>query len=154
MKNILIVCSTGIGTSHLLEARVKKQFPDFSIKGIISLKQLKCYDKQHNYSDILDYELHYNGSTITRTDAGSAVTRSLLFGSIIGGTTANRVNVEYCDELQIKITINNMRHPVEYIDLLKENDVVFKLSKSSVAYKQYSSQADEILSMLRIVTQK
>mgnify|MGYP003415290965 FL=1 len=117
-------------------------------------KKLLINNTQYNYSDILDYELHYNGSTITRTDTGSAVTRSLLFGTIIGGTTANRVNVEYCDELQIKITINNMRHPVEYIDLLKENGVVLKLSKSSAAYKKYSKQADEILSMLRIVTKK
>lgn len=35
-----IVCSSGVGTSHLLAARVKRAFPDWEIVGIVSVKHV------------------------------------------------------------------------------------------------------------------
>lgn len=40
-KSVMIVCSSGVGTSHLLEKRVKKHFPEWNIVGIVSVKQLE-----------------------------------------------------------------------------------------------------------------
>lgn len=41
---ILIVCSTGIGSSHFLKTRVSNNFPYFNIKDIISTNELKNYN--------------------------------------------------------------------------------------------------------------
>lgn len=46
--NVLIVCSTGIGTSHLLKGRVLRAFPKWTIIDIVSsseIKEIKNFDK-------------------------------------------------------------------------------------------------------------
>lgn len=40
-KSVVIVCSSGIGTSHLLEKRIKKYFPEWNIVDVVSVKRLK-----------------------------------------------------------------------------------------------------------------
>lgn len=40
-KRVMIVCSTGVGTSHLLEKRVKNHFPEWNIVEVISVKHLE-----------------------------------------------------------------------------------------------------------------
>ena len=53
-----------------------------------------------------------------------------------------------CKSLRIKITLNNMNHPVEYIDLIHNTTV----SKNSGYYKERYSYAQEILSVMQIMT--
>ena len=43
-RRVLLVCSTGIGTSHLLKKRVATVFPELEIAAVISLRQLKNRD--------------------------------------------------------------------------------------------------------------
>ena len=43
-RRVLLVCSTGIGTSHLLKKRVATVFPELEIVDVISLRQLKNRD--------------------------------------------------------------------------------------------------------------
>lgn len=43
-KRILIVCSTGVGTSHLLEKRIKNHFPELEIVDVVSAKQIERMD--------------------------------------------------------------------------------------------------------------
>jgi len=40
-KRVIIVCSTGVGTSHLLGKRIKNHFPEWNITKIISAKELE-----------------------------------------------------------------------------------------------------------------
>ncbi len=40
-KKVMIVCSTGVGTSHLLEKRIKNHFPEWNITNIVSAKDLE-----------------------------------------------------------------------------------------------------------------
>ena len=40
-KSVIIVCSSGIGTSHLLEKRIKNYFPEWNIVDVVSTKQLE-----------------------------------------------------------------------------------------------------------------
>ncbi|CUH95323.1 hypothetical protein P22_1393 [Propionispora sp. 2/2-37] len=40
-KRVIIVCSTGVGTSHLLRKRIKNHFPEWNIVKIISAKELE-----------------------------------------------------------------------------------------------------------------
>lgn len=44
-KNVLIVCSTGIGTSHLLKTRVARSFPDWNIVDVISAKEVSKFEE-------------------------------------------------------------------------------------------------------------
>ncbi len=52
-KNVLIVCSTGIGTSHLLENRVKKAFPDWNIVDVVSSSKVKSFTEKATIDLIL-----------------------------------------------------------------------------------------------------
>lgn len=46
-SRVLLVCSTGIGTSHMLRKRVEQVFPELQIIDVISLRQLMKYDLEH-----------------------------------------------------------------------------------------------------------
>jgi len=50
-KRVMIVCSTGVGTSHLLEKRVKNHFPEWHIVDVVSAKYLE------NMVDLSDVDL-------------------------------------------------------------------------------------------------
>lgn len=52
-KQVLIVCSTGIGTSHLLKTRVSRAFPKWNIIDVISSKNIKEYGFDVNIDVIL-----------------------------------------------------------------------------------------------------
>lgn len=43
-KRVLVVCSSGVGTSHFLKKRIEAGFPELEIADVISLKQLKSHD--------------------------------------------------------------------------------------------------------------
>ena len=43
-KRVVLCCSTGIGTSHLLKKRIQNTFPDIEIIDAISLNRLKKMD--------------------------------------------------------------------------------------------------------------
>ena len=66
-RRVLLVCSTGIGTSHLLKKRVATVFPELEIADVISLRQLK------NVSDLdlilttvgLDFEISCPSVTVS-----------------------------------------------------------------------------------------
>lgn len=47
-KKIIIMCSSGIGTSELLQVKVKKSFPDLEIVDVVSSTKLK----KQNYPDV------------------------------------------------------------------------------------------------------
>ena len=114
-------------------------------------KKVLINSNEYNYKDVVDFELQIDGTTITKTDTGSAFARTLLYGSIIGGSTAQRTNVDYCKKFQIKITVNNIEFPTEYIDFLK-GSFYSRISKSSRVYKIFLKQFDEILSIFKIIT--
>lgn len=52
-QNVLIVCSTGIGTSHLLKTRVARFFPDWNIVDVISAKEVKEYENNKEIDLVL-----------------------------------------------------------------------------------------------------
>jgi activator of the mannose operon, transcriptional antiterminator len=48
-QNIMIICSTGVGTSHLLAKRVNNHFPEWKIVDIVSAKEM---ERKNNLDDI------------------------------------------------------------------------------------------------------
>lgn len=104
------------------------------------------------YSMILDYELLEDGSSVTKGGAsiGRAAVGGFLFGPaglIIGGVTGKRKQKDFCTTMQIKITLNNPQTPTAYIKFITS-----KTKKSGVAYKAACKNAQEVLSLLNVIT--
>ena len=49
-QRVLIMCSSGVGTSELLKVKVRKSFPDIEIVDVLSAKKFQKY--QEDYQDI------------------------------------------------------------------------------------------------------
>lgn len=45
-KRILVVCSSGVGTSHLLKSRILRAFPDWIIAGVVSASNMASFCQQ------------------------------------------------------------------------------------------------------------
>ena len=104
----------------------------------------------HRFEDIIDYELLEDGDLQIKGGLGSALAGGLTFGAagaIVGASVGKKKTTSNCFSRSIKITLNSMNAPVENVNLLQ-----MKVSKTSVAYKKAFAQAQEILSLLKIMT--
>lgn len=102
----------------------------------------------YNFSDIVDYELLEDGSSITKGGVGRALVGEALFGgvgAIVGGITG-RKNQSMCNLLQIKITLNNMTNPAVFIKFIG-----LPTKKDSLTYKSNFKVAQECLSILQLI---
>lgn len=104
-----------------------------------------------NFSDILDCELLEDDISITKTSAlGKAVAGGVLFGGIgalVGGITGKKTTKGVCNKLDIKITINDLKKPCIYVNLITE-----KTKKDSKDYKKACEKAQELLSLFQVIT--
>lgn len=103
----------------------------------------------YSYEDIVDFELLEDGSSIIKGGIGSALVGAALFGgvgAVVGGTTGKKKVKQTCTNLTIKITVNNMAAPVEYIKLISSTT-----NKSSMIYRGAYQDAQEILSLLQLI---
>ena len=117
------------------------------------LWRVPCFSKNlvFPYSDVISYELLENGGTITSGSLGGAIVGGALFGgvgAIVGSSMGSRTKQEI-NEYRIKIVTKNSCHPEVYINLLMPGG---KVKSDSILYKDYSDNAQHILSMLNIIT--
>lgn len=81
----------------------------------------------------MDYELLEDGNTLTKGGLGRAVAGGLLFGgvgAVVGGVTGKKHGKSTCSQLQIKITVNNVSEPTEYITFISS-----EIKKDGMIYK-------------------
>lgn len=103
----------------------------------------------HHYSDIVDFELIEDDSCIIKGGIGRAVVGGMLFGgvgAIVGGSTGKKKVKQTCSNLMVKITVNNMDAPVEYIKLISSTT-----EKNSMIYRGAYQDAQEIISLLQLI---
>ncbi|WP_312631144.1 BglG family transcription antiterminator [Pantoea piersonii] len=62
-KRILVVCSSGVGTSHLLKSRILRAFPDWEIAGVVSASNQAAFC-QHHRVDLVITTIHLDAGTI------------------------------------------------------------------------------------------
>lgn len=108
----------------------------------------KKMGKIHKYSDIVSFELLEDDAVIAKGGLGRAVVGGALFGgvgAIVGGVTGGKAQT-VCSSLRIKITLNDMAAPTEYITFIGG-----RLRKDSFSYKTLCTQAQECLSLLRLI---
>ena len=115
-------------------------------KGFIpSLKHATLY----SYHDIVDFELIEDGTSITKGGLGRAAVVGLLFGgvgAVVGGVTGGKKAQQKCTSLMVKITVNNVNTPAEYIKLITS-----PIDKSGFTYKAAFQNAQDIISILQLI---
>ena len=103
----------------------------------------------YSYDDIVDFELLEDGSSIIKGGVGSSIVGAALFGGIgavVGSATGKKKIKQTCTNLMVKITVNNMGSPVEYIKLISSTT-----SKNSMIYRGAYRDAQEIISLLQLI---
>lgn len=109
----------------------------------------KKHPQIYNYSDIIDFELLEDEESITKGGLGRAVAGGVLFGgvgAVVGGVTGHKKHKSVCNNLKIKITVNNINKPTVYINLINT-----ATKKDSFTYKASYNAAQEVLSTLQLI---
>lgn len=101
------------------------------------------------YDEIKSYELVENGNLLAKGGVGLPPIGGLLFGSEGSGMSANSEETNVCENLQIRINLENMATPKVFVNLIfKETD------KDKKAYGQAFLTAQKILSILEFICHK
>ena len=86
-----------------------------------------------DYSAIAEYELLEDGNSIEKGGIGRALVGGALFGgagAVVGASTGHKHKAT-CSKLQIKITLNDMKTPVVYVNFIeaetKKNGALYKM---------------------------
>lgn len=96
-KRILIMCSSGVGTSELLKVKVRKAFPDIEIVDVLSSKKFSKNLDKYEDIDLILTTIHFTHQTTIPTILVNSVftkqdeerTKKLL-GGMGNGATFNR----------------------------------------------------------------
>ena len=103
----------------------------------------------YSYKDIIDYELIEDGTSMIKGGVGRALVGGMLLGglgAIVGSATGKKKVKQTCTNLVIKITVNNIAAPVEYISLISS-----ATNKNSMIYRTAYQDAQEIISLLQVI---
>lgn len=101
------------------------------------------------YDEIESYELVEDGNLLAKGGKGLPPIGGLLFGSDGSGFSANSEERNVCENLQIRINLNNMATPKVFVNLIfKETD------KDKKSYGQSFLTAQKILSILEFICHK
>ena len=98
--------------------------------------------------DIIDFEIIEDESTVSKGGVGRAIIGGTLFGeigAIVGGKIGHKYK-QTCTNLKIKITLNSINNPVEYITFINT-----ETKKDSILYKNSINIAQEIISILQVI---
>ena len=101
------------------------------------------------YEEIESYELVEDGNLLAKGGRGLPPIGGLLFGTEGSGFSANSEDRNVCENLQIRINLNNMATPKVFVNL------IFKeINKDKKAYGQAFLTAQKILSILEFICHK
>ncbi|WP_461615405.1 SHOCT domain-containing protein [Clostridium sp. Marseille-QA1073] len=115
------------------------------------LRGKKIHPRIYTFDNIVEYELLEDGDTITKGGLGSAIVGGVLaggVGAVVGGVTGKKKTKSVINNLRIKITVNDTSNPSIYINLINT-----PTKANSFLYKMAYESAQEILSMLSVITQ-
>lgn len=144
--------SLGLGA----KARVSDTFkPDKSFDKRFFIdtvhKKRQALGPVHDYTDLVSYEYLEDGGTVVSGGIGNAIVGGALFGgvgAVVGAATGKKKQSEFVNSMKIRLTVNSMKNPTEFIDM---NPVRIRMKRSSGQYRKNSDPADEILKYKRLL---
>jgi len=108
----------------------------------------------YSFSDVIECEIMENGSSITSTKTGSmlgraAVGKAILgpAGMLMGGATAKKKTKEVCEQLSIKITLNNLESPFKLLHLID-----YPTPKDDLNYTLAYNDAQKIVRLFKVMS--
>lgn len=115
--------------------------------------------KIYNFNDVVNCEILEDSNVILNTQSqahvsiGKAVVGGMLLGgagAIIGGNAGKTTSVttqhNFCQNLSIKITINDLQNPCYFINLINK-----KTSKNSKIYSEQMILCQQLISTFQIM---
>lgn len=114
---------------------------------ILKVKYQIVKEQMLAYSDIIDFELLENGSSVIKGGLGRALVGGALFGGIgatVGAVTGARKQQSVCESLKIKVTIRNNTSPAIFVDYITSST-----KTSSFIYKDAFEKAHKTLAALQ-----
>lgn len=109
-------------------------------------------EEVHNYDDIVNFELMEDGESVASGGLGRAVVGGILFGgtgAIVGGVTGKKKTKEICNNLRLKVTVDNIDKPVVFIDFIDK-----PIKRNSDVFKGIAEMAQESLSTFQLICDK
>lgn len=103
-----------------------------------------------SFKDIIGYELLEDDETVVSGGIGRAVVGGTLFGgsgAVVGAVTGKKTGT--CSNLRIKVTLDSISNPVEYIKFIDK-----KTKKNKREYKDAVDQAQKCLSILQVIADR
>jgi len=100
------------------------------------------------YSDLLDFEINEDGSSIVKGRGMATAVGAATFGlaGAMIGSSGKRKNVDLCTSLEVRIFLNSLETSQIAIPL-----VAGKVKKGSFEYKNAMEKAQEIMSILTYI---
>lgn len=99
----------------------------------------------YEYKDIIQSELDIDGETVMKQSLSGTVGRSLVggvlsggVGAIIGGTTGSKTGKEKIKNIELKITVNDLKSPVFRINFMNT-----EISKGGFIYQVCYGEAEK-----------
>lgn len=114
---------------------------------ILKVKHQIFKEQTLAYSDIIDFELLENDSSVIKGGLGRALAGGALFGRIgatVGAVTGARKSQSVCESLKIKVTVRNNSSPAILVDYITS-----ATKTSSYVYKEAFEKAHKTLSALQ-----
>lgn len=114
-------------------------------------KKWQALGAVHDYSDLVSFEYQEDGGTIVSGGVGSAIVGGALFGSVgavVGAATGKKKRSDFVNSMKIRLTVNSMSNPTEYIDM---NPIRVRMKRSSGQYRKILQETQEILSCLELI---
>ena len=103
----------------------------------------------YNYSEILGCDVLEDGQSISKGGLGRAVAGGLLFGgvgAIVGGVTGSKKTKQIINSMKVKITVNDISNPTQYISLIES-----ETKSTSFMYSTAKNNAEQIVSLINII---
>ncbi len=104
--------------------------------------------KPYQYTDLTGFSVELNGNQVQSGNEGKVLIGRLLLGAtgaLMGAASSRHIN-EYINDFRIKITVNDIDHPVFQIVLINSSTL-----KYSSEYEAKVHQCEDIIGMLEYI---
>lgn len=143
LKDFFANLSKEINESYKESSKYKRVSPSIYVNEIDKIIQIK--GKKYSYNDIIDCELIEDGNSIVKSSLIGTAAKGMTFG-LAGYLTSAKKEKKFCNKLQVKITVNNLKQPCIYFDYINK-----KTKTESKDYESAFNKAQKCLSTIKVI---